>query len=134
MFGYQNDRCVKIIEAFKQNTEGVKKINDELGNLCLVQHLRDIDSHRGLALKIITFHGFHVVVGDLKIEVYIVLKRAENGDFSKLLDLYQDVAIPFEMIRKWMVDISVTFSVLHMHGIAHRDMKSGNILSSKCND
>jgi serine/threonine protein kinase len=48
------------------------------------------------------------------------MKLADKGSFAELLNKCIDCAIPYRIVRKWLVDISVTLAVLHNNGIAHR--------------
>jgi hypothetical protein len=74
-----------------------------------------------LTLKTIPFYGFHFIVEQIKIAVYLVFRCAEFGDFQKVMASdYKLNPIPFRLIRKWLVDMSVTLAVLRKHGIVHR--------------
>ena len=106
-YKYQNDKCVKVIKTEIPDVDELKKINDELMNLCFVQNLRTNYQKRGISLKTIPFHGFHFIITDNDVEVYLVFKLAKSTFKIHLEDHKLDV-VPFFLVKKWMVDLAVT--------------------------
>ena len=101
-FVYQKDKCVKVIKTNILDVEDINKINYEIRILCIVQNLRASYLQTGISLKTIPFHGFHFIITDNDVEVYLVFKLAKPS-FKKHLEDHQLDVVAFFLVRKWII-------------------------------